>query len=114
MRILTEKALLVCKHEVGRITNKPSQDFVTIGKHRVLVESDPEGRSIGGCPVVPPIGRACVTTLKVQTGYSNWIRIGGNAVCLDTITGFTDGTPPGVVKYKVNFAGQEFVSEKQK
>lgn len=114
MLILTEEARLVCKHEVGRITNKPSQDWVTIGKIPVLVENDPEGRVINGCPVVPPIGRPCVTTLKVQTGYSDWIRVGGKRMCLDTVTGFTDGTPPGVVKYKVNFAGQEFVSEKGK
>lgn len=112
MLILTENADLVCKHEVGRITNKPSQDFVKIDKQRVLVESDPEGRKINGCPVVPPIGRPCLTTLKVQTGYSDWICIGGNRICLETITGFTDGTPPGVVKYKVNFAGQKFVLEK--
>lgn len=112
MLILTDEAKLVCKHEVGRVINKPSQDFVTIEKKRVLVEDDPEGRSIKGCPVVPPIGRPCVTTLKVHTGYSDWLRIGGQRICLDTITGFTDGTPPGVVKYKVNSAGQEFVSEK--
>ena len=111
MLILNEDALLVCKHEVGRITNKPSQDFVTIEKRRILVEADPVGRDIKGCPVVPPIGRPCVTTLIVHTGYSDWLRVGGKRICLDTITGFTDGTPPGVVKYKVNFAGQEFVSE---
>ena len=114
MLILTEDARLVCKHEVGRITNKTSQDFVTIAKRRVLIENDPEGRTISGCPVVPPIGRPCVTTLKVHNGYSDWMRVGGRRVCLDTITGFTDGTPPGVVKYKVNFAGQKFVAEKEK
>lgn len=114
MLILTEKARLVCKHEVGRIKNKPSQDFVRIARSRVLVEPDPEGRSISGCPIVPPTGRPCVTTLKVHTGYSDWIRVGGRRVCLDAVTGFTDGTPPGVVKYKVNFAGQLFVSEKEK
>jgi hypothetical protein len=112
MLILTEDALVVCKHEVGRVKNKPSQDFLTVEKRRVLVENDPEGRSISGCPIVPPMGRPCVTTLKVQEGYSDWIRADGNRICLDTLTGFTDGTPPGVVKYKVNFAGQKFVSEK--
>jgi hypothetical protein len=112
MLILTEEARLVCKHEVGRITNKTSQDFVRIEKKRVLVENDPEGRNIKGCPIYPPMGRPCVTTLKVRTGYSDWMRVGGKRVCLDLITGFTDGTPPGTVLYKVNFAGQEFVSEK--
>ena len=113
MFILTEEAVLVCKHEVGIVKNQPSQDIVTIEKRRVLVENDPEGRTISGCPVVPPMGRPCVTTLVVQQGYSDWIRIGGRRICLDTITGLTDGTPPGVVKYKVNFAGQEFVAEKE-
>lgn len=114
MLILNEKARLVCKHEVGRITNTTSQDFVRIEKELVLVDSDPEGREISGCPVVPPIGRPCVTTLKVIVGYSDLIRIGGKSICLDTVTGFTDGTPPGVVKYKVNYAGQQFVEERDK
>jgi len=55
--------------------------------------------------------RPCLTTLKVTAGYSNLIRIAGRRVCLDTITGLTDGTPPGLVKYKVNNAGQPFVQE---
>jgi hypothetical protein len=114
MLILNNDARLVCKHEPGSVTNKPSQNFVTIAEKPVLVENDPEGRDIKGCPIYPPAGRPCVTTLKVITGYSDWIRIGGKRVCLDTINGFTDGTPPGTILYKVNFAGQEFVSEKQK
>jgi hypothetical protein len=32
-------------------------------------------------------------------------------VCLDTVTGLTDGTPPGIVTYKVRHAGQALVSE---
>jgi hypothetical protein len=112
MLILNNEARLVCKHEPGKVKNKPSQNFVTIEKKPVLVENDPEGRTISGCPVIPPIGRSCVTTLTVRTGYSDWIRVGGKRICLDTITGFTDGTPPGTILYKVNFAGQEFVSEK--
>jgi hypothetical protein len=30
-------------------------------------------------------------------------------VCLDAVTGLTDGTPPGIVKYKVRNAGQRLV-----
>jgi hypothetical protein len=45
-------------------------------------------------------------------GYSSFVRINGRAVCLDTVTGFTDGTPPGVVKYIVRHPGQKFVNEK--
>jgi hypothetical protein len=32
-------------------------------------------------------------------------------MCLDTVNGLTDGTPPGVVEYKVRHAGQELVTE---
>ena len=45
----------------------------------------------------------------MQQGYSDWIAINGRSICLDTVTGLTDGTPPGIVKYIVNAAGQQWV-----
>ena len=51
------------------------------------------------------------TTLAVQAGYSSWIRVDGKPVVLDIVTGLTDGTPPGVVKYHCTAPGQPFVSE---
>ena len=110
MFFLTEDAKLVCKHETGRVTNTTSQNWVTIASRRVQIEIDPEGRTIVGCPIQPPF-RPCVTTLPVISGYSDLIRVDGRRVCLDTITGLTDGTPPGQVRYKVNDAGQPFVQE---
>ena len=111
MRILTEDAIVVCTHEAGTVKLGASQDFVTVVGRRVLVEKDPEGCSIAGCPNVGPGIKACLTTLKVKKGYSDLLRINGKRVCLDTVTGFTDGTPPGAVKYKVNKPGQKFVEE---
>lgn len=108
MWFITEDAKVVCKHETGRITNAPSQDWFTVATRRVLVEPDPVGRTIKGCPMLTPM-KPCVTTLPVILGYSNFIRVGEMRVCLDTITGLTDGTPPGLVRYKVNDAGQPFV-----
>jgi hypothetical protein len=107
--IITEDAGIYCKHG-GHVANKPSQNYVTIKSRRVLVEDDPEGRAIAGCPNVVPF-KPCLTTLKVQKGYSTFIRISGQPICLDTVTGFTDGTPPGVAMYIVRTPGQEFVSE---
>ncbi len=49
----------------------------------------------------------------MQQGYSEWLRIGGKRVCLDTVTGLTDGTPPGTVKYEVRDPGQRLVEERQ-
>jgi hypothetical protein len=112
MMILTENAQLFCKHGPGHVTNKPSQSFVTVEGARILVESDPVGRNISGCPSVVPF-KPCLVTLAVQKGYSDFIRIGDHRICLDTVTGFTDGTPPGVAMYVVRNPGQEFVSEQR-
>ena len=54
--------------------------------------------------------KPCTTTLKVTVGYSTFLKIDGHAVALDTVMGLTDGTPPGVVKYKVRLAGQALVA----
>jgi hypothetical protein len=111
MLFLTEDAIIVCKHELGQSEKVPTQDWVTVAQRRVLVEVDPEGKTIKGCPNIGVGIKPCTTTLRVQEGYSDWIRVEGKRVCLDTVTGLTDGTPPGTVKYKVNDAGQHFVEE---
>jgi hypothetical protein len=110
MKILTEDAVLICKHELGKVANQPSQDWVTIGKRRVLVETDPEGRAISMCPNFGMTIKPCQMTLKVESGYSEFIRVNGKRICLDTVTGLTDGTPPGTVKYQVRDPGQNWVA----
>jgi hypothetical protein len=111
MHWLTEDARLVCKHKNGIVSVVPTQDVVSIHRRRVLVEPDPEQKVISGCPQLGPAIKPCTVTLKVQTGYSSWICINGRRICLDRVTGLTDGTPPGVVQYLVREAGQSFVKE---
>ena len=113
MRILTEDAVLICNHVLGKVSNQPSQNLVTVEKRRVLVEADPEGRSISSCPNANPFAgmKPCVLTLKVIVGYSDFVRIDGKPICLDTVTGLTDGTPSGTVIYKVREPGQTLVTE---
>ncbi len=111
MKVLTEDAVLVCKHELGTVGIKGTQDLVTIEGRLVLVENNPEGRPIVACPNVGATIKPCVVTLKVQEGYSDLVRVDGKRICLDTVTGLTDGTPPGTVKYKVRSPGQSLVSE---
>lgn len=111
MLLLTEDALVVCQHELGKVGIVPTQDLVRIDGRRVLVEPNPEGRPISGCPNVGATIKPCLQTLKVRTGYSEWIRIEGRPVCLDSMAGFTDGTPPGLVEYQVRNAGQPLVEE---
>jgi hypothetical protein len=107
--LLTEDAVLKCEHQ-GVVKNVTSQSFVTIEDRLVQIEPDPQARTIGGCPNYGPTIKPCVTTLPVRGGYSTFIRIAGHAVCLDTVWGLTDGTPPGAVKYTVTTPGQSFVS----
>ncbi|HEY6292466.1 MAG TPA: hypothetical protein VI455_13025 [Terriglobia bacterium] len=110
---LTEDAVLVCKHENGRVHLAPLQGVVTVGGRRVLVEKDPEGRPITGCPNVGATIKPCLHTLAVTEGYSDFLKIEGRRLCLEKVTGLTDGTPPGVVKYKVRSPGQQFVHEEK-
>ncbi len=111
MHFLTQDAVLVCAHELGIVGIVATQNLVTVARRSVLVETDPEQRPIAGCPNVGPAIKPCTSTLAVQAGYSDFIRIEGRRVCLDTVTGLTDGTPPGIVKYKVRSPGQDLVSE---
>lgn len=110
MRWLTRDAALICDHG-GRIKVEFTQTLVRVEKRAVLVAPDPQGREINMCPNVNPvIGlRPCVTTLAVKTGYSSFIRINGHAVCLESVTGLTDGSPPGVAAYKVVDPAQSLV-----
>jgi hypothetical protein len=111
MRLLTEDAVVPCAHELGLVQNRPTQALVRIAGRRVLVETDPEGRSIRRCPNIGIGMKPCTTTLRVQKGYSSLLRVDGHRVCLDTVTGLTDGSPPGTVNYHVRSPGQGFVSE---
>lgn len=110
MRVLTQDALLLCDHALGRVSIDATQDWVTIAGRRILVRPDPEGRTIEGCPNVGPTIKPCTLTMPVLRGYSAFVTVAGRAVCLDAVTGLTDGTPPGVVRYGVKNAGQTFVS----
>jgi hypothetical protein len=110
MLVLTEDSRLYCKHGPGKVSIKATQAFVMVEGRSVLVEPDPVGRPIAGCPSVVPF-KPCLITLAVQRGYSQFIRVENRRLCLDAVTGFTDGTPPGAVMYEVRYAGQEFVSE---
>jgi hypothetical protein len=117
MRLLTEDAVIRCGHVMGKADVPPTQELVRVNGRRLLVENDPEGRPIKGCPNVNVGIKPCTHTLVVKVGYSALLRVNGKRVCLDSLSGFTDGTPPGVVKYLVRpnegEAGQEFVRAAQ-
>ncbi len=109
MLLLTQDAVIRCAHD-GKVGLEPTQSWVTIESRFVLVKKDPEGRPIHRCPEVGAM-KPCLTTLAVREGYSDLIRIDHRRVCLDTVTGLTDGTPPGIIFYTVRDPGQPFVAE---
>lgn len=109
--VLTEDALVVCAHELGKVALVPTQSWVTIESRRVLVQPDPEQKGIGGCPNIGPTIKSCQSTMGVRQGYSTWVRIDGRPLVLASLEGVTDGTPPGLVNYNVNDPGETFVSE---
>ena len=111
MKLLTQDSVLICAHVLGKVDVRATQRLVTIDGRRVLVEVDPESRPIRGCPNVGATIKPCQLTLRVQVGYSDLLRIDGRRVCLDTVTGLTDGTPPGMVPYRVRSPRQTLVSE---
>lgn len=109
MKILTQNALIVCDHVVGAVAIIATQYLVRIEGRQILVEKDPEGRPILGCPNIGATIKPCTTTLPVREGYSDFVSIEGRRVCLDTVTGLTDGTPPASVNYTVRIPGQNLV-----
>ena len=109
MDVMTEDAIVLCTHQLGNVANQPSQKLVTIDGRRVLVDNDPEQRTIRVCPNIGVTMKPCQNTLKVIAGYSTFVKIDGKAICLDSVYGMTDGTPPGIVEYRVRYAGQQLV-----
>ena len=96
------------KAERYRLLNEPREaESICLD----VLEIDPENRTIRNCPNSAPPFVACLQTLRVATGYSQHLKVDGKRVCLDTVTGFTTGTPPGAVLYFVRAPGQQLVSE---
>ena len=108
---LTEKAVLNCPHQSGIVKNTTSQKLVHIDSTIVLVEPDPVDRKIAGCPWVGTGLITCTQTEAVKEGYSPLIRIDGQRVCLDTVTGYTNGGPGARFSYTVREPGQKLVSQ---
>lgn len=108
---LVETADVRCAHHVGRAPQRASQRWVRVGDSPVLVDPDPVGRTVGGCPNVGVSIKPCTSLLLVRGGRSTFVRIEGKPVLRSDLTGLTDGTPPGQVRYQVLDPGQPLVGE---
>ena len=110
MHVLTAAAAIFCAHGPGRISAVPRQRFALIDGVPVLTRGDTLGRSIAGCPPIPPL-KPCLVTISENEGHSNLLFIDGQPALLDTLRGITSGDPPGAVDYTARAAGQRLVRQ---
>ena len=103
--ILNNVGVVICPHG-GRVTLIPRQFGVLAQTGYVICEGDLTGAPIVGCRKPFAIGSApCRTVVEVLPGSTSPIvAVGGQPVCLETLTGLTDGVPPATVE--VAFPGQ--------
>jgi hypothetical protein len=109
MKALSQTAVVTCDHGTGIVANAASQQLVTVFGVPLLIGKDPVGKGIAGCTNVSTTIKPCTSTINLDSGNSSWVTINGQGVCLDSVVGGTDGTPPSATKYRVKFAGQVLV-----
>lgn len=106
--VVTSNARIVCAHG-GQVTLIPKQTTVTIAGAPVLRETDIMGSPIVGCAQPPSVStKPCTLVASILPGGSApTVSAGGMPVHLDSLSGMTDGVPPGTVM--VVSAGQTTV-----
>jgi hypothetical protein len=106
--IVTSFAVVMCAHG-GMVMLIPRQTVVSIQGGPVLCEPDILGAPIVGCPVPPtPATKPCTTVVSTFPGSTSLkVLVGGRPAYVSTLTGLTDGVPPGNIM--VSFPGQVIV-----
>jgi hypothetical protein len=106
--IVTSNATILCAHG-GQVTLIPRQTTVMIQGGAVLCEPDLVGAPIVGCALSPsPSTKPCTTVASTLPGSSSQkVMVGGRPAYLATLSGITDGVPPGPIM--VVFPGQTSV-----
>ena len=96
--LVTSNATILCAHG-GRVTLIPRQMQVLAGGGPVLCEPDLVGAPIVGC-LQPPSTNTKPCTMVVSTlpgSTSLKVMAGGRPAYIATLTGMTDGVPPGAI-----------------
>lgn len=88
----------MCAHG-GRVALTPRQGTILFQGGPVLCEPDLVGAPIIGCAQpVTASSKPCTVVVAVNPGSSSLrVTVDGRPVHLATLTGITDGVPPGVV-----------------
>jgi hypothetical protein len=106
--VVTGNARIVCAHG-GQVTLIPRQPTVMAGGAPIMRETDLIGAPIVGCAQPPTVSsKPCTLVVSVMPGGSApTVSVSGMPAHLDTLTGMTDGVPPGTIQ--VLSAGQTTV-----
>lgn len=96
--IVTSNAVITCIHG-GQVVLTPKQVQVTIQGGSVMCEPDLVGSPIVGCAQPPtPATKPCTTVISTLPGSSDpRVLVGGRPVYVATLSGLTDGVPPGAL-----------------
>lgn len=98
--LVNSNATLMCIHG-GRVTLTPKQTTVTAGGAPIMRESDIMGSPIIGCAQPPSPGtKPCTAVISIipMSGTAATVMVGGLPAHTQTLTGMTDGVPPGTVQ----------------
>jgi hypothetical protein len=96
--IVTSNAVIMCIHG-GQVTLIPKQTQVTIQGGAVLCEPDLMGSPIVGCAQPPSPGtKPCTMVVSTLPGSTSMkVLVGGRPAYVATLSGLTDGVPPGTI-----------------
>jgi hypothetical protein len=96
--IVTSNAVITCVHG-GQVTVIPKQSQVTIQGGAVLCEPDLVGSPIVGCAQPPsPSSKPCTMVVSTLPGSTSLkVMVGGRPAYVATLSGVTDGVPPGAI-----------------
>jgi hypothetical protein len=96
--IVTSNAVITCVHG-GLVTLIPKQSKVVIQGGAVLCDPDLVGAPIVGCLQPPsPSTKPCTTVISTLPGSTSLkVLVGGRPAYIATLSGITDGVPPGAL-----------------
>lgn len=96
--IVTAAATITCIHG-GQVTLIPKQQQVTIQGAPVLCEGDLVGAPIIGCAQPPsPATKPCTMVASTLPGGTSLkVQVAGRPAHIATLSGLTDGVPPGAI-----------------
>jgi hypothetical protein len=96
--VVNASATIMCAHG-GQVQIIPKQTTVMAGGAPVLCEPDLVGCPIVGCAQPPsPSSKPCLVVVSTLPGSTSMkVMAGGRPVYIQTLTGMTDGVPPGII-----------------